>query len=113
MTDQDGHAQAEDWRERLAALEQLDEWLRTPMLVLSFIWLMLVVVELVWSSSRVLEWIGTAIWVVFVLEFLLRFTLAPEKLGFLRSNWLTVLALLAPALRMVRALRFLRAARGL
>jgi voltage-gated potassium channel len=56
---------------------------------------------------------GTAIWVVFVLEFGLRFALAPEKLQFLRANWLTVLALLAPALRMVRALRALRAARGL
>lgn len=113
MADRGEHAQAENWRDRLAALEELDAWLRTPMLVLSFIWLMLVVVELVWSSSRVLEWIGTAIWAVFVLEFLLRFALAPEKLGFLRGNWLTVLSLLAPALRMVRALRFLRAARGL
>ena len=113
MTDQSGTAQAEDWRERMTALQQLDDWLRTPMLALSFAWLVLVVVELAWGSSPVLGWVSTAIWVVFVLEFLLRFALAPEKLAFLRGNWLTVLALLAPALRMVRALRFLRAARGL
>ena len=113
MTDQSGTAQAEDWRERTTALQQLDDWLRTPMLALSFAWLVLVVVELAWGSSSVLGWVSTAIWVVFVLEFLLRFALAPEKLAFLRGNWLTVLALLAPALRMVRALRFLRAARGL
>ena len=112
MADQPGSTAA-DQRERLHALEQLDDWLRTPMLVLSFVWLVLVVVELAWGSSRILNWLGTAIWVVFVLEFLLRFTLAPEKLTFLRHNWLTVLALLAPALRMVRALRILRAARGL
>ena len=113
MTDQDGSAQAENWRERLAVLDQLDDWLRTPMLVLSFAWLVLVVVELAWGASPALGWVSTAIWIVFVLEFLLRLALAPEKLAFLRGNWLTVLALLAPALRMVRALRFLRAARGL
>ena len=113
MTDQDGSAQAENWRERLAVLDQLDDWLRTPMLVLSFAWLVLVVVELAWGASPALVWVSTAIWIVFVLEFLLRLALAPEKLAFLRGNWLTVLALLAPALRMVRALRFLRAARGL
>ena len=98
MLDQSGNTQAESWRERMAALEQLDAWLRTPMLALSFAWLVLVVVELAWGSSPVLGWLGTAIWVVFVLEFLLRFALAPEKLAFLRGNWLTVLALLAPAL---------------
>lgn len=99
--------------ERLSTLEQLDAWLRTPMLVLSFVWLLLVLVELAWGQWRLLETIGTAIWVVFLLEFLLRFALAPEKLRFLRENWLTVLALLAPALRMVRALRVLRFSRGL
>lgn len=100
-------------RERLETLEGLEGWLRLPMLVLSFVWLVLVVVELVWSSSRLLEWLSTAIWIAFILEFLLRLTLAPAKLAFLRGNWLTVVALLAPALRMISALRFLRAARGL
>lgn len=102
-----------DRLERLDALEQLEAWLRTPMLVLSFAWLAIVLAELAWGSSRLLEVFGTAIWAVFVLEFGIRFALAPEKLPFLRANWLTVLSLLAPALRMVRALRVLRAARGL
>jgi voltage-gated potassium channel len=102
-----------DRLERLDALEQLEALLRTPMLVLSFAWLAIVLAELAWGSSRLLEVFGTAIWIVFVLEFGLRFALAPEKLPFLRSNWLTVLSLLAPALRMVRALRALRAARAL
>ena len=69
--------------------------------------------ELAWGSSRPLEVFGTAIWAVFVLEFGLRFALAPDKLPFLRAKWLTVLSLLAAALRMVRALRVLRAARTL
>ena len=101
---------------RLNALEQLDVWLRVPMLVLSFLWLAIVVVELVWGSSRLLEVFGTAIWIVFIIEFLVRFALAPYKLAFLKGNSLSVLALLAPALRLIRVfriLRFARAARGL
>ena len=98
--------------DRLDALEQLDAWLRVPMLVLSFVWLALVLVELVWGSTRLLEVFGTTIWIVFLLEFALRLSLAPDKVPFLRANWLSILALLAPAFRLVRALRFLRLARG-
>ena len=42
--------QVADPDERWATLEQLDKWLHTPMLVLSFVWLVLVVVELVWAG---------------------------------------------------------------
>lgn len=107
------HVVTEDVGERLQALDELDAWLRTPMLILSFAWLLLVIFELALGSSRLLETFGTVIWVVFVLEFVLRLTLAPEKARFLKSNWLTVIALLVPALRLVRALRVLRAARAL
>lgn len=99
--------------ERLSALEGLEAWLRTPMLVLSFVWLILVVVELVWGGSRPLNVLSDAIWAVFVAEFALRLMLAPEKLPFLRHNWITLLSLLAPALRMIRVLRVFRAARAL
>jgi voltage-gated potassium channel len=56
---------------------------------------------------------------IFVLDFVTRFTLAPEKLHYLRRNWLTVVALLLPPLRVfriaraVRVLKAARAARGL
>ncbi|HEV7268826.1 MAG TPA: ion transporter [Falsiroseomonas sp.] len=98
--------------ERWAALEGLEEWLRAPMLVLSAAWLLLVLVELVWGANQLLEWIGGAIWIVFLLEFGLRLWLAPDKPAFLRRNWLTVIALLAPALRLLRGLRALRAVRA-
>lgn len=100
-------------RERWQELEQLDEWLRTPMLVLSLLWLLIVVVELTHGASSLLTVFGTAIWIVFILEFLLRFSLAPRKVPFLKKNWLTVIALIVPALRLVRALAVLRAARAL
>ena len=102
--------------ERRAALAELEEWLRAPMLLLSAAWLALVVAELAWGESRLLETVGLVIWAVFLAEFLLRLALAPDKAGFLRANWLSAIALLAPAFRLLRgfrALRLARAARGL
>jgi voltage-gated potassium channel len=99
--------------QRWRALHHLEEWLRAPMLVLSLLWLVLVLVELVRGSSDLLETFGTAIWIVFIAEFLLRFTLAPGKLTFLRRNWITVIALIAPALRLLRIVRVARAATAL
>jgi voltage-gated potassium channel len=99
--------------ERWQVLTQLEEWLERPMLVLSFIWLVLVLVELIWTTSGVFELIGTIIWAIFILEFLLRFALAPKKIQFLRRNPITIIALIAPAFRFLRALRLLRLGRGL
>lgn len=99
--------------ERTSALEQLDEWLGVPMLLLGFAWLVIVVLELTSGTTGLLETLGTAIWVVFILEFLLRFFLAPEKLAFLKRNWLTLIALIVPALRLFRTFAIVRAARAL
>ena len=99
-----------EWAERLEALRGLEAWLRTPMLVLSFAWLVLVLVELAVGSSPATDLLGTAIWAVFLAEFALRLVLAPHKADFLKGNWLSGLALLAPALRLLGAFRLLRLA---
>lgn len=83
------------------------------MLILSLVWLALVVAELTWGSTDLLATFGTVIWVIFLLEFALRFFLAPVKTEFLKGNWVTVIALAVPAFRLFRALRFLRLARAL
>ena len=105
--------------ERRELLERLQDWLETPMLVLGFVWLGLFVYELLYELSPTLEIIGYAIWVAFILDFAIKFLLAPDKTDYLKSNWLIVLALIVPALRVfrifrvVRVLRGARAARGL
>lgn len=99
--------------ERWSVLEDLDDWLRVPMAALSLAWLLLVIAELLWGENNLLSTFGTAIWVVFLAEFAVRLLLAPDKLLFVRTNWLTVVSLAVPALRMFRALRVLRAARAL
>jgi voltage-gated potassium channel len=83
------------------------------MVILSLAWLAVVVWELVSGSTALLTTVGTVIWGIFIVEFAVRFTLAPEKVPFLKSNWLTIIALVIPALRFFRALTFLRAARAL
>jgi len=99
-------------QERYELLQRLTDWLETPMLVLGFAWLALLGVELIWGLSPQLELLGTVIWVVFILDFLLKFTLAPGKLAFLKGNIVTLISLLVPALRLFRLARVFRAARA-
>ena len=106
-------------REQRTLLRRLELWLETPMVILGFVWLGLLALELTRGLNPALEMLGTAIWIIFIADFLLRVALAPEKLAYIRRNWLTVISLLVPALRVfrfVRLVRFLRvgrAARGL
>lgn len=97
--------------ERQALLERLQDWLEIPMVVLAFVWLGLFIVEVVWGMSPLLQVAGNVIWILFIFEFVLGFTLAPGKLDYLKYNWLKGIALLAPALRIFRIVRILRLAR--
>lgn len=99
--------------QRWKTLRQLDQWLDTPMMLLSLMWVVIVLVELTGGGNPLLATVGTIIWIVFLAEFGLRFTLAPKKLPFLKHNWLTAIALLAPVLRLFAIFRFLRAASAL
>jgi voltage-gated potassium channel len=98
------------WRRRL--LERLEDRLEAPMVVLGLVWLAIVVAELLYGDSPALRTAGVAIWVVFILDFLLRLTLAPNKARYLRSSWITMIALALPAFRVLRFGRLLRALRG-
>lgn len=97
---------AEEDRDGL--LHDLEAWSETPMLVLSAVWLVLLIVELGGGGTPATAALGTAIWIVFILEFALRLVLAPAKLRFLGRNVITIAALAVPALRLLRPLRLLR-----
>ncbi len=118
MDEPGDHSTALD-RARRGLLAQVERWLDTPMIVLAFVWLLLLIVELTRGLSPLLEAAGAVIWIVFVLDFGVRLVLAPDKSTYLRANWLTAVALAVPALRMFRVVRALRvfrfasAARGL
>jgi voltage-gated potassium channel len=112
MSDPARSAPDQDPEERLAVLHQFEDWVQAPMVVLSFVWVLLVLVEFVWGASNLLETFGITIWIVFIAEFGLRFSLAPDKRSFLRSNIITIFALAVPAFRLLRSFRLLRLARG-
>ncbi|MGR4069261.1 ion transporter [Halomonas sp. LR3S48] len=95
-------------RERYELLQRLEGWLETPMLVLAFVWLVLLVVELIRGESLLFNFLGTVIWVVFILDFSVKLVLASDKAVYLKRNWLTAISLLIPALRIFRAFRTFR-----
>ncbi|MDQ3446418.1 MAG: ion transporter [Pseudomonadota bacterium] len=95
-------------RERYELLQRLEGWLETPMVVLAFAWLVLLVVELIRGESLLFYVLGTIIWVVFILDFAVKLVLAPDKVVYLKGNWLIAISLLIPALRMFRVFRAFR-----
>ena len=81
------------------------------MILLAFAWLAIVIAELTGVASPLLERASTVIWMLFIAEYALKLAIAPRKWRFVRHNWLTLLVLVAPALRLFRAFALFRAAR--
>lgn len=102
-------------KERTQILGLLNKWLELPMAILGFIWLILLIIDLTRGLGPYLLFLSNTIWIVFILNFLIEFILAPIKKDYLKNNWMTIIALALPALRalrIVRAVRMLRLARS-
>jgi voltage-gated potassium channel len=104
---------SESARERLAAI--VEDRLDIPMAVLAVVWAALVAYELVAPANlrNELTLVGNVIWIVFILEFLVKITISGRPLRFLRRNWPSVLFLALPVLRVFRVVRAVRAFRAL
>ena len=100
-------------RQRTRLLAQYAHVSEPVLTVLGIVWLVLLIVELTGRLDPVLERIGLVIWIVFVVDFAIRFAIAPAKGRFVRGQWLTLLSLALPAMRLFRAVRLLRAARAI
>lgn len=59
-----------------------------------------------------LGWLLLAIWGFFVVQFVLGIVVSPDRLRYLRRNWLTALSLVVPFLRAFRVLRVVGALRA-
>jgi voltage-gated potassium channel len=99
-------------RERYKLLNRLQHTLEIPMVVLGVIWLVLLVIELTRGLPPILQFANTVIWVIFILDFIIKFILAPRKTEFLKHNVLTTIALAVPALRVFRLARLFRVMRS-
>ena len=99
--------------ERKKLLVSIERLLEGPMIFLGFVWLVLLIVELIWGLSKPLDYLSLSIWVIFIVDFVIKFILAPGKLLFLKKNWLTAVSLVLPALRIFRIFRFVRLLRSI
>jgi voltage-gated potassium channel len=99
--------------ERAELANALDRWLEWPLIILAVVWLALLVIELVHGLDPFLVRLGEIIWAIFIVDFVVKLLLAPDKSNYLRSQWLTIISLLLPAVRVLRVFRILRAMRGL
>jgi voltage-gated potassium channel len=100
-------------KHRYVLLKRITQLLEGPMVFLGFVWMVLLVVELIWGLSKALQYLSIAIWIVFIIDFLTRLFLAPQKLKYLKHNLLTLFSLIIPAIRVVRIFTVFRWIRGL
>lgn len=114
-TSEDSESNLDEQREQL--LQRVSNWLDTPMAILALIWTALLVFELAagppagWTE-RIYQLDGL-IWVLFLIHFLFEFAIAPRKITYLRTHWLTAVSVFLPFLRIVRLARAVRALRTL
>jgi voltage-gated potassium channel len=94
-----------------------DESSNTPLAVLGLIYLATYSIQVVDRKNTLLvsqlEVVSAVIWIIFALDVFLRLLLATSVLKFLKSNWLEILALSIPFLRVLRVFRAVIALRGI
>lgn len=87
--------------------------------LLGIIWLIILVLDFTGHISPLWQTSFYVIWVVFIIDFLVRFFCSKSKILFLKHNILTILSLAVPAfrtlsiLRSIKFIRLLTFARGL
>lgn len=84
-----------------------------PLVILGFAWLVLLVVELIWQLTPFLQLLATIIWVIFIVDFLMKLILAPKKWLYFKRNILTLISLFIPAFRIFRIFAGLRLLRSI
>jgi voltage-gated potassium channel len=94
--------------ERRQLLKRIEQIFEGPLIVLGFLWLLFLIIELVYQSNPLLETLSTIIWIIFSVDFVIKYILAPAKLEFVKKNILTIISLAVPAFRVLRIFRFIR-----
>ena len=79
--------------------------LEVPMLFLSFVWLCILITELVYGTNPALSGFGTGIWILFIFYFTIRLAITVRRISFLKKNWVFILAILVSVLRFFPLLR--------
>jgi voltage-gated potassium channel len=99
-------------RERLSIV--LEERLDIPMAALAVLWAGVVTYELVVPQPA--DWVsvaGNVIWIIFIIEFLVKLVVSGHPGRFLRRRWPSIFFLALPFLRVFRVVRAVRVFRAL
>ncbi|MGH2449529.1 MAG: ion transporter [Chloroflexota bacterium] len=103
-------------RNRVELQRRINHWMQGPLAILALVYLALLIVALVVPlTPRVagrLVAAETAIYVVFVLDFLVELALAPHTLRYIKRHWLAAIAVVLPFLRVASIFRFVGLVRG-
>lgn len=86
----------------------MDHAFQIPMLILGIIWIFLLILELLKKSNPLFEKLSIAIWIIFILDFFIKFIIAPSKKKFIKYNILTILSLFVPAVRIFVVFRLVK-----
>ena len=88
-----------------------------PLAILGIVYLVLYSVQVINSKNtelvKILNFAGNLIWFIFAVDLLIRFFDAKSFSRFIRMNYIEILAVTLPFLRVLRMLRVLLAVRGL
>jgi len=95
-------------RRRNEFLEKWSKWFEIPLVILGFCWLIIFIIELTRGLNPLLENLSFLIWMIFIFDFSVRFLLAPVKKEFIKQDWIALISLAIPPIRMLRAFHFLR-----
>lgn len=104
--------------QRYRLIIQLERLLDGPATYLAFVFAAALAVELIVTAqgeqpAPLLGWLQDAIWIFFILHFVLAMLIAPDRLLYVRRHWLTVLSLAVPFLRVIRVFRVVTALRAI
>ncbi|MBS1690180.1 MAG: potassium channel protein, partial [Bacteroidetes bacterium] len=80
-------------------IEQIEKTAELPIAILGVVWLVLLIIEMTSGLSGPLRILSAVIWAIFIVDFALRFVIAPDKKAYLKKEWLVGLSLFVPAIR--------------
>ena len=93
-------------KERLKFLHLMEQKMQLPMLICSFLWLVLLVLMLV-MNKPIIQIAFFFIWAIIIVDFFLMLIITPRRSFFLKNNLLIVASLIIPPIRIYTIRDFL------
>lgn len=73
-------------KERMELLSQINFLFDFPLMLLSILWLILIIIDLVYGLSPTLQALSFFIWGIFIVDFFIELEVSPNKKDYLKEN---------------------------